>query len=266
MSELLTFETRLVTIDSSQRTNPLAPTTDFEVALPSVSSIRDDVVGCSVESISFPNLIGNVYSSLNLLYVDYEGASYEIAIPRGAYNYVDLCTVLTEALNTTLGLAPDTVEVVPIAPIAGQSAEIGFLYDGASPINITAVKHTLSYVIGIPMGSVIQLGFGLPSPSFRPNLFGPLAVMLHTSLSGSRASINGLGQSSRAVMTIPIADTGYGQLVHQHSVGAERPLVVYSQGIDLTNITVALKHLTGEPIDIGTAPMLVTFRVWLKHR
>lgn len=259
------YETRLITINSAQREpGELNTSTHFEISLNNAGKTRDHIVGISVESVGFVNIIGNVHDYCTVLYIEQAGLSYEVQIPAGQYNYVELADIVTEGINSVLMLG-GAFQVVPIAPADGQPAMIQLVYDEAGdPITILALRESMSHVLGFTEN--INLGFGLVNPAFRPNLYGDMAVLLSTRTLASGHSIDGRGDPSSTVMTIPIK-AQYGTVNHVHVGGEERPLVMFStHGRSINNIDVQLLHLDGKTtVDIGTSEMFVTFRLWLHH-
>ena len=264
------LETRLITINSSQRSiGGGETTTSFTVDLLGCTpEIRNNVVGVSVETVGFVNLIENVDERYNYLYVERDGITYDVVIEPGQYDYVTLAATITQALNIQLGYPVDTFQAIPKGEEGGQPALIELKFDEVQSITILGLRDSLSHILGIPTGFNIELGDGLPNPIFRPNLYGPMAVLLQTrALAGSRNSVNGTGQPSPTLMTIPLRGT-YGSVENMHMGGEDRPLVVYSKGADrnLNNIDVSLTHLDGSPVNLGeTGEMYVTFRVWIRH-
>jgi len=271
------METRLVTINSTHRSSVADTTTDFSVDLiDAVPELRDRVLGVSVETVGYLNVINNVRHPFVHLYFSLTNTTngttqYKATVPEGQYTYIDyaaaLQTAVRDAINDPIYGPP--FSVLPLEESNGQPARLVLMYLLAEPgayMTIPYDRQTAPFIIG--MNEDIRLDNDIGPLDFRPNLSGPMALLLHTrSLAGSRSSVNGDGTPSEALLTVPVR-VPYGRADNIHMAGDNRPLVVYSAGAhrNLANIDVALKHLDGSPVDLGTGEMYVTFRVWLSHR
>lgn len=270
-------ETRLITINSTHRSSVGDSTTDFSVDLIDASpELRDRVIGVSVETVGFLNVINNVrypYNDLRFTLYPFPAApiSYTATVEPGQYTYIEYAAALQQAMrdainDTTYG--PPLV-VYSIPPTAGQPAKVAIRYDSPAPetfIYIPYDRYSAPFIIG--MTQDIELSDTTGELAFRPNLAGPLALLLHTrSMAGSRSSVNGDGSPSETLLTVPVR-VPYGQPDNIHLSGDNRPLTIYSAGAhkNLANIDVSLRHLDNTPVDLGSGEMYVTFRVWLSHR
>lgn len=277
MANLDGMETRLITINSSHKSSMAQVTTDFSVDLiNAIPELRDRVMGASVETVGFANFINNVRHPYNHLYFIFGstlGGAVPLTatIPVGNYDWVEYAAALQTAMqaaidDVTYGPAM-TVTAIPAA--AAAPAKIVLHYDSpdfGSYVLINYDRGSAPYIIG--MDQDIQLDDAIGELAFRPNLGGPMALLLHTrAMAGSRSSVNGDGTPSEALLTIPVR-VPYGQVDNIHLAGDNRPLALYSSGAhrNLANIDVTLKHLDGAVVDIGTGEMYVTFRVWLAQR
>lgn len=263
------METRLITINSTQRTSVSQSTTNFSVdLLNAVPEIRDRVVGVSVETVGFVNYLNNVTAATSRLLVEYnDGVStttYIVTIPPGSYNYGELAYVIALEVNATLSLTNEFT-AIDLPENVGQPAVVELSYVGPGYINLIYDRQSAAFPLGLT--ETIQLNTAGGPISHRPNLYGPLSVKLYTqALCGSRASVDGNGNPAPVIMTIPITSS-YGEVQSMHMVGENRPTILYGHGSsrDLSNIDVSLRHLDGGVIDIGTGEMFVSFRVWLSH-
>jgi hypothetical protein len=265
------MESRLITINSAHRTSNSNEnnTTNFSVDLLNATpEIRDRVLGVSVETVGFVNHLDNVYASTETLYVTRDDVTYSVTLGVGLYNYVELADRVTEAVTNQLGLTPGEYVATAHHEVDAGPATISHSYTPIIPgstLTFEYVRQSAAHPLGY--SQTFTIGVGLDIPFFRPNLYGPMAVVLHTrALAGSRSSVDGLGAASATIMTIPI-QVPYGRVVSMHMGGEERPSILYSEGADrnLTNIDVSLRHLDGSNVDIGTGEMYVTFRVWIRH-
>lgn len=263
------METRLITINSSHRSSPNDPTTNFSVDLNNATpEIRDRCVGVSVETVGFLNVMNNItplYSRLLVTHVDGGTTDYVITLTVGHYDFTEFALEVQTAVTAALGLVGGEFTATAVPESAGDPAMISLAYTAAGSISITYDRLSAAYPLGI--GETIQLTSGGGAQAYRPNLQGPMAVKLLTrSLCSSRASVDGDGSPAAVIMTIPIR-TAFGQIENMHMGGEDRPLVTYGHGSsrDLTNIDVSLRHLDGSLVDLGTGEMYVTFRVWLDH-
>lgn len=277
MSILDGMETRLITINSSHKSSVAQLTTDFSVDLiNAIPELRDRVMGASVETVGFMNLINNVRHPYNHLYFTLYTAtsgniSLKATVPEGNYNWVEYAGVLETAMQLAIDdvLFGPALSVTAVPASLGAPAKIALFYDTPDPgahIIIPYDRATAPYIIGMDQDILLNDVAGYLS--FRPNLGGPMALLLHTrAMAGSRSSVNGDGSPSEALLTIPVR-VPYGQADNIHLGGDNRPLALYSSGAhrNLANIDVTLKHLDGAVVDIGTGEMYVTFRVWLAQR
>jgi hypothetical protein len=235
--------------------------------------IRDRVLGCSVESVGFVNMIDNITPATSRLLVTYyDGATtqdYVITILPGHYSYTELAEELELAVYDQLfGGAGDVFFTATAVPAeGGQPALIALEFtEVGSYIDIVYDRNTLAFPLGLGDAST-RLSTATGPVLNRPNLYGPIAVLLSTrALSGSRSSVNGNGEATPTLMSVPLS-VPYGSIQTMHMGAETRPVVQYSHGAhrNLSNIDVSLRHLDGSLVDLGTAEMYVSFRVWLKH-
>jgi len=265
-----TFETRLLTVDSSQRLSSAQTTTQFSISmLNAPTTIRERVIGCSVEHLSFQHLINNVTADLSRMTVTYyDGVSettFTLVIPPGNYDYVDLAAVLELEFGLQVFGFPGALTVTAVAEALGQPALLEFEFTEVAPnyLTIHYDRVGLAYPIGMSE-SITLTALGGPV-SFRPNLQGPIALLLKSrALMGSKSSYSGIGATETAFLTVPIT-VSYGSVQSLHIQGENRPNVLYSHERSLTEIDIALTHLDGSNVNLGTGEMSVSVRLWLKH-
>jgi len=267
------FETRLVTLSSSQRKDDAASSsTNFYVSMANSSgAIRDRVIGVSIESVGFVNFIENVRpknTSITVVYFNgFVTTETNFAIPSGIYDDIGLSVVLQESIYTYVfgGIGPVLFTVEAVHPQNGNPAYINMRMLQPAPAYIQLVysKVGLPYIIGMKETETFITSIS-PSRDFRPNLYGALAVTLNSrALTSSHHSVDHEGNPTGVMITIPV-DQAYGNIVSMHVDGASRPTVSIGDDRNLSGFDISLRHYDdGELVDLSGGEMYVTLRYWL---
>jgi hypothetical protein len=263
------METRLLTISSDNAVPGTGATaTNFTVDLGNnTSDLAANIVGVSVESVGFTNLLPNVRPGWALGY-QRNGIRQVIEIEGNKfYSIYKLAEKLHQGFDdTSPGLV--TVSVEEDVNSDGGPLLKFQVEDVGAPENISVFADgELAFVVGIQ--EELVLADGGPQPYLpvytRTNLNGEQAVMLHTrQVTGSRSGIDGRGRSAPVMATIPITQP-YGSIQTLHLIGDNLPTTVYGPmtRFDLNGVDISLRYLDGTPAFVDNTKMFVTFRLWL---
>ena len=275
----LQLDSRILTItsDASNPYSSLESNSNFVVGLQGATpELRGKIVGVSVESVTLFNLLENVRADTptqNRLQTSRNGAQIVIDIPGGFYTINTLAATLQEVFDFTTGGIREVQVTV--------SAGIGL--DGGDRLAFKVVvggvrwilfgdrnaEISLAYPIGIREDiNIISDGVtppeDLPTTLFRTNLAGETAVQLWSKLLvGSRTGLNGRGESTPALVTIPIT-VPYGsiQTLYTHT---DKPTLIYGPmtSQDINSVDVSIRRMDGTIPQLEGTKIVVTLRLFL---
>lgn len=282
------METRLINLNSrnadlggAQQANR----NNFELNLGNnTTDLSSRIVGFSVESVSFVNLLPNVRPGWTFTVREqlFEVTDeIKLTIPGDVfYNIESLASALQTAWNeyqvVVYGPLPPVLTIT-VAVGAGPNGGDLLQFEQQDAYNPPGLVTTilgdgpLAYAMGIPVDGLLILR-GEPGPYepnlVRTNLNGEHAVVLQTrQITGARTSLDGNGRSTAAIITVPIT-VPYGAVQTLHVGGTERPTTVYGPQtqFDLNRVDMALHYLDGGLAFLDNTDMSVSLRVWLRSK
>jgi hypothetical protein len=276
----LDLESRLLTLTTNNSNVPtnIESNTNFSSDLQGATpDLRGKIVGASVESVSFDNLLDNIRGDTlrqNRLEINRQNVPLLFVIPGGFYNIDNLAKTLQDEIDN---LSPDReVEITVEAGVGLDGGDrIGFrvVVDGVRwqiQGDVDRTDPSLASTIGVPPNDVTVLSDGvtpvadLPLLLFRTRLQGDSAVQVWSkSLVGSRTGLNGKGEAIPSLVTVPIT-TGYGEVQTLH-LNSDRPTLVFGpmNSQDLNSIDISLRRLDGSLAEIDGGVMHITLRLFL---
>jgi hypothetical protein len=276
----LKLETRLLTLttDNSNVPTSIESNTNFSASLQgSTPDLRGKVVGVSVESVTFDNLLDNVRGGelpQNTLQISRQNVPLLFSIEAGFYNIDSFARALQVEIDN---VSPDREVEVTVQSGVGLDGgdRLGFrvVVDGVLwriQGDIDRESPSLASTIGIPPNGPILLSDGstpaadLPILLFRTRLQGESAVQVWSrSLVGSRTGLNGQGNAVPSLVTVPI-NTGYGQVQTLH-VQHDRPTLVFGpmNSQDINSVDVSLHRLDGSLAELNGGKLHITLRLFL---
>lgn len=269
------METRLIQINSDHA-DPLDPqqsNTNFQVSLGnSTTELRTGVVGFSVESVSFVNLLPNVREGVNTFTVVRNGVEITMTIPGEQYYTIDrLAVEMQAAIDLTYGYPGELAVTVAVGANYDGGDMLSFQVLDAAVITMYIQSDGLGYQLGIN-DTLTVAGFFDPFPYdavlTRTNLMGEHAVQLHTKhLIGSRTGIDGTGHTMDSVCTIPVT-VEYGMIQSLYLAGDQRPTTLHGPQThsELSIIDVSLRYLDGSLCWLENTKMHCTFRAWIMSK
>lgn len=269
------METRLLTItsDNADLEDALQTTTNFKVDLGNnTNDLAAHIVGFSVESVGFTNLLPNIRPDWSMTVIR-NGIRWVVTIPGNVFYSIDkFAEQLQFEFDNTVGPGLVTISVLEDGNFDG-GALLQFQVNDVGFPQVVAIlaDGPLAFAAGITQGTLV-LSDGGAQPylpvAVRTNLNGEQAVLLQTrQIVGQRPSLDGEGQSTTTIATIPITSV-YGGLQNTYIGGAERPTVFYGPmtKFDLNGVDVSLRYLDGTPAFVDNTKMYVTFRIWLQSK
>jgi len=268
------METRLVQINSWQarHLDPQETTTNFGIHLKNsvTEFVNGSIHGLSLETVGFMNLVPNVREGRNALDYVLNGVNETLFLPESFYTLEQFVVALNTEFDVIPTLPPGTLvaSIVEGAAPGGKDA-LGLAYTGVVPLTLVGNHHDLPYNMGL-YEDVVWDGVGPYEPTvLRTNLQGEHALSLHSdTIVGSRRSVNGFGDSSSAIATLPI-NVPYGTLqVTDFNAGQNRPTVSHGPMTvtQLSNVDLAIRYLDGELVDLDKTPIFVTVRAWFHNK
>lgn len=268
------METRLLTItsDNADLEDALQTTTNFTVDLGNnTSDLAGHIVGFSVESVGFTNLLPNIRPGWAMTVIR-NGLRWVVTIPGNVFYSINkFAEQLQFAMDNTVGPGLVTVSVLENGNFDGGDLLQFQVNDVGFPQEVSILSDgPLAFAAGITQDLVLSDGSAQPylPVAVRTNLNGEQAVLLQTrQIVGQRPSLDGEGKSTMTIATIPIT-SAYGGLQNTYIGGADRPTVSYGPmtKFDLNGVDVSLRYLDGTPVFVDNTKMYVTFRIWLQSK
>jgi len=290
---------RMINI-TSKEANVFASTTNFAVNVGDVDrEMMDNVVGVSVQSISFPNLIDNVRANYNTRVVLQAGVQVgneltaisnttALDIPSGYYTIKELMIALNEALTNAPLWSGEFRYQQATAPFPASHSRVILRMDAVPDVNwmITVVINpgenqvfqsallptTLGMRLNWSLANVAQntldpanpLGAGDELVFVDPPLLNANStVFLHSrQLIQAQRTIDGDGFLISSLEPVLLTSC-YGEVQTQYCNQVERPTISYRSRTSIEEIKITLRHDNGQVVDLHGGDLLVTFRIWL---
>jgi len=287
---------------SSKEANVFESTTNFSVNVGDVDrEMMDNVIGVSVQSISFPNLIDNVRAGYNTRLLLQAGVQVGdemtaisntavITIPAGHYTIQQLMLALNEGLSfrAPLWIGEFTYREA-VAPFPGSSGRVVLRMDTVPNINwmvTTVVKPAADDILfrSSLLPSTLGMAIDWSLQSTRQNTINPgfplvagdelvfenppllnanSTVFLHSrQLVQSQRTIDGDGFLISSLEPVLLTSC-YGEVQTQYCNQIQRPTISYLRAHSIEEIKVVLRHDNGQVVDLHGGDLLVTFRIWL---
>jgi hypothetical protein len=270
------METRLIQVNSEHATshNSKQSRTNFQVALGnSAPELRSDIQGFSVESVSFTNLVPNVREGHNTFTLIRNGIRYPIYVPGDKYYSIErFAETLQNSIDFNFGGPPGELEVRVATGMNYDGGDLLSLHCTSTvPVQIVLLAEGLAYQMGVYEDTYLAdslSDYPYEAHQFRTNLVGENALQLCTKMMvGSRTSLDGSGESTSSVVTIPL-NVEYGALQTIHLGGDRIPTTVYGPQTrsDLNLVDISLRYLDGTIAHLSNTRMHCTFRVWLRSK
>jgi hypothetical protein len=276
----LQLETRLLTLtsDASNIPSSIESNTNFSSDLQGATpDLRGKIVGVSVESVSFDNMLNNVRDDAfrqNRLEINRQNVQIPFSIPGGFYNIDNLVRALQDEFDNQSPSREVEVTVQSGAGLDGGD-RIGFrvVVDGVRwRIQGDTDRRDLSLAttIGMPPNVVTVLSDGvvpvaqLPLLLFRTRLQGDSALQVWSkSLVGSRTGLNGKGDAIPSLVTIPLT-TSFGAIQTLH-LKSDLPTLIFGpmDQQDINSIDISLRRLDGSLAEMNGGKMHITLRLFL---
>jgi len=269
------METRLLHLNTSHATGftDLQSSTNFVCLLGNANpNLRTDILGFSIESVGFENLLPNVREGKNSFVFHRNGINWPLTIPGNVYyNINTFATALNDAIASVVPGSTTVTVAVGASPSGNDLLLFTVIEPNATLIHIDGDINALTYVIG--NGSQqFTIADGGPTPyapiMLRPNLAGEQAVVIQTrDLLASRVSLDGEGKSTASILTVPIT-VDYGATQTLFNNGIERPTTVYGPqtSFDLNEVDISIRYLDGSLAFLDNTNMFITLRVWLQSK
>ena len=270
------METRLLHLQSSHAVgfSELQSSTNFTCLLGNANpNLRTDIIGFSIESVGFANVLPNVRDTRNSFVFHRNGINWPLTIPGNVYYNIDTFAVaLNDAIASVVPGSTTVSVATGASPSGGDLLMFTVIEPNVTTIHIDGDVDALSYVIGNGMYQ-FTIADGGPTPyapvMIRPNLNGEQAVLIQTrALLQSRVSLDGEGKSTASILTVPIT-VDYGAIQTLYNNGLERPTTVYGPQttFDLNEIDISIRYLDdGSLAFLDDTNMFITLRVWLHSK
>jgi hypothetical protein len=124
-------------------------------------------------------------------------------------------------------------------------------------------NSTMLKVLGFTPG-VDTIDFGTITPPYSVALNGMPSVFIHCSIA-ENASIDASAGITSMAVEIPFSGVAYGAYASYISHDVEMSGITYETPRNLNTISVRLRSITGERLDIGNASMSLTFRAYISN-
>jgi len=268
------FETRLLQINSDQREDaPGYTSATFGVDIGNVISDLSSIVGISVESCGFTNVVPNLRSTAgnNRLQGKRNGVDFDIEIPGDTfYTIQTLADTLQFFFDSDLPGGPGQFEFTVVPNIGADGGDrLSIQYVLAPEVDLTLfADRQLAYIMGMKEDITIAGAGPHPAILLRTNLQGEAAIGLHSrELLGSRNSILGTGTSNACVATLPLT-VPYG-LVQTHKFSSDIPFVRYGPytSPNISNIDISFRYTDDDSVvPLDNTKTFVVFRLWLMSK
>ena len=119
--------------------------------------------------------------------------------------------------------------------------------------------NALGFIPGVD-----TIDFGVITPPYPVALNGMPSVFIHCSIA-ENASIDASAGITSMAVEIPFSGVPYGGYASYISHDAEMSGILYETPRNLSTISVRLRSITGERLDIGNATLSLTFRAYISN-
>jgi hypothetical protein len=245
--------------DSGSKNNSEFQTTVKERYL--VQSVQKIVLRQALVPNVFYNMVeGNegMGSRTNTLIYSYTGSliAHVITVPPGFYTVTELIaelkTQFLASLNptTTLNITYNSIN----QKLTFTTTGIQILFRGQSTM-LTA----LGFIPGVD-----TVEFGSLTPPYSVALNGMPSVFIHCSIA-ENASIDASAGITSMCVEIPFSGVPYGGYASYISHDTEMSGITYETPRNLSTISVRLRSIVGDRLDIGNATLSLTFRAYISN-
>lgn len=245
--------------DSGSKNNSEFQTTVKERYL--VQSVQKIVLRQALVPNVFYNIVAGdegMGSRTNTIIYSYTGSliAHLITVPPGFYTVTELIselnTLFLASLNptTTLTIAYNSIN----QKLTFTTTGIQILFRGNS---------TMLKVLGF-IPDVDTADFGTITAPYSVALNGIPSVFIHCSIA-ENASIDASAGITSMAVEIPFSGVPYGGYASYISHDIEMSGIFYETPRNLSSISVRLRTITGDRLDIGNASMSLTFRAYISN-
>jgi hypothetical protein len=287
------MDTRVCTFNSGQSQLVGGTTSDFELYLTNLpKEFTEHVVGISVESVGFTNLVSNIPSHIGTLEIYFsDGVGGEETktfvlgedLPiDGAYvdSWWDVYSLADQMqlwADSSIYVAPGTVTFTVVSGVTPDGLEriaVEWTTAALGSLSISAYQGFSKqlgvdgFVMNVSGATNISVDSVNPGPyNLRTQLEGPqhLKVEAQELVSGKN-SLNGDSSTGYTIINVPLNEV-YGGVVNLYSNGDTRPTVKFT-GItnsSLTTIGFRLAYPSGETVNLHGSPMYITTRMFINQ-
>jgi hypothetical protein len=123
----------------------------------------------------------------------------------------------------------------------------------------STMLNALGFIPGVD-----TIDFGTITPPYPVALNGMPSVFIHCSIA-ENASIDASAGITSMCVEIPFSGVPYGGYASYISHDAEMSGITYETPRNLSTISVRLRSITGERLDIGNATLSLTFRAYISN-
>ena len=245
--------------DSGSKSNSEFQTTVKERYL--VQSVQKIVLRQALVPNVFYNITDGVQgmgSQTNTIVYSYTASliAHVVTVPPGFYTVNELITELKTqflaSLNPTtqINITYNSINQKLTFTVTG----IQIFFRGNSTM-LTA----LGFIPGVD-----TIDFGIITPPYSIALNGMPSVFIHCSIA-ENASIDASAGITSMCVEIPFSGIPYGGYASYISHDTEMSGILYETPRNLSTISVRLRSITGERLDIGNATLSLTFRAYISN-
>ena len=264
---------KTIVLSSSDKEVNSTSNSDFVVQL-KADSYTQGVNRIMVKDVSIPNVFYNVrgagYGSAqnNLLLIDDNVGYLPFTIPEGQYVISTLGTPPANDLLTTIenlvnpAIAPDTLSLSfdeVTQKIVWTWSSLLYRFVPKSEGNLAAP------LLGIAEGDQNIVGL-VQTPSYVPALQGYDMVYVQSKDIAESGGIDGDFGLIPLICGVSLADTPFGNYAYRQDNDGELAEIRYDSPRNLQRITITLRDVDGNKLDIGTNTMTITFKVFFSAR
>jgi len=253
--------------DSGSKNNSEFQTTVKERYL--VQSVQKIVLRQALVPNVFYNMVEGsegMGSRTNTLIYSYTGSliAHLITVPPGFYTVTELIaelkTQFLASLNptTTLNITYNSIN----QKLTFTTTGIQILFRGQSTM-LTA----LGFIPGIDTSFILDPSnesLGSITPPYSVALNGMPSVFIHCSIA-ENASIDASAGITSMCVEIPFSGVPYGGYASYISHDSEMSGITYETPRNLSTISVRLRSIVGDRLDIGNATLSLTFRAYISN-
>jgi hypothetical protein len=268
---------KLIVISSLDKDTATDSNSDFIVSLQE-KYYTQGINQVQVVDVSVPNVFYNIRATGSLrnnrLLVEQDGIYTPINIPEGQYVISQLGSPPANDLLTTIeGL------LNPILSLSGASVSLDF--DPVSqkiiwtwtPGSLTTYGfvpksegNLMADVLGIAEGDESQSGNLVQTPSYTPALGGLDMVYVQSKEVGEANGIDGDFGLIPLVCAVSLSEAPFGAYAYKQNNDSDLAQLTYDVPRNLNRISITLRDVDGNKLDIGTNIMTITLKCYLSAR